>query len=60
MSTASSLDAFLASDIPLTNQEDTDPADDSLSSLISSALAGAKPGIIKEPTQKNTDKEMDK
>jgi len=54
LSTASTLD------IPLVNQGDVDPEDEALSTLISSALSGAKPGIIKEPTQKNTDKEMDK
>ena len=40
--------------------EQTDPEDEAMSSIISSALAGAKPGIISEPMHKGTDKEMDK
>ena len=41
--------------------DDTGDKDENdLSQLMSSALAGAKPGIINEPVGKGTDKELDK
>ena len=40
--------------------QDTDEKENSLDQLMSSALAGAKPGIINEPKHKGSDKEMDK
>jgi hypothetical protein len=54
-----------ALDIQMENRvsgdDDSTPEDDGLTSLLSSALAGAKPGIIKEPTAvQNKDKEGDK
>ena len=49
-----------ANEMSLATMDDADPSDEALGSLISSAMAGAKPGVIKEPTQKNTDKEGDK
>ena len=56
LSTASAADVQLAE----ATSDDTTPDDDNLSSLLSSALAGAKPGVIREPSQKNTDTEGDK
>ena len=45
----------------LTQTDDNDDKDENdLSQLMSSALAGAKPGIINEPVGKSTDKELDK
>ena len=40
--------------------DDGDKDDNDLSQLMSSALAGAKPGIINEPVGKASDKELDK
>ena len=44
----------------VTGEDDTTPEDDGLTNLLSSALAGAKPGIIREPSASNKDKEGDK
>ena len=40
--------------------QDTEEKDNSMSQLITSALAGAKPGIINTPKHTGKDKEMDK
>ena len=60
LSSAAALEVESGVHIPQSNREDPNPEDDNLSTVLSTALAGAKPGVIKEPTAGKGDKEGDK